>query len=425
MPSFRRSASWILAGLALSCGGGGGGTPPGPTPSVVAKTAGDNQVGPAGAALATGLEVTVKDASGNPLAGITVAFAAATGGGSVAPTSASTGADGKATTTRTLGPGAGTQTTTATVTGVTPASFSSVATIQGAVTIAVSGSAARSDTVKATVAPAPAVLVKDQNGAAVAGVIIDWTVSGGGQLTQSKDTTDGAGMSSVTWTFGSTAGSQTAQAAVTGLVGSPIVFTGTVAAGTGVSMASASGDNQTGSTGSALAPLQVKVSDQFGNGVPGVTITWASTSDSASVAPPSSLTDATGIAQTVVTLGDTAGPVTLTATNAVLTGSQVTFHATVLTLAATADVDIGDDFFRSVHNTSQNPAVDTIAVGGKVTWTWRGAVNHSVQSTGSPSFTSSAIQATGTYQRTFNAAGSYHYDCAVHGATMTGIIVVK
>src|SRR5262252_4262089 len=173
MPSFRRSASCILAGLALSCGGGGGGTPPGPTPSVVAKTAGDNQVGPAGAALATGLEVTVKDASGNPMAGINVAFAAATGGGSVAPNSASTGADGKATTTRTLGPSAGPQTTTATVSGVTPASFSSIATIQGAVTIAVSGSAARGpDTVKATASPDVAVVIKDQNGVAVAGVVV-------------------------------------------------------------------------------------------------------------------------------------------------------------------------------------------------------------------------------------------------------------
>ena len=428
MPSFRRSASWTLVGLALSCGGGGGGTPPGPTPSVVAKTAGDNQVGPAGAALATGLEVTVKDASGNPMAGINVAFAAATGGGSVAPNSASTGADGKATTTRTLGPGAGTQTTTATVTGVTPASFSSVATIQGAVTIAVSGSAARSDTVKAS-APALTVLVKDQNGAAVAGVIVNWSVSGNGHLTQTVDTTDVAGSSSVTWTFDSVAGAQTAQAAVTGLVGSPIVFTGTVGAGTGVSMASAGGNNQTGNTGSALTnPLQVKVSDQFGNGVPGVTIAWLSTSDSASVAPTSSMTSASGIAQTVVTLGDTAGPVTLTATNAALTGSPVTFHATAQTpppVPTTADVDIGDDFFKSVLNMSQNPAVDTVAVGGKVTWTWRGVANHSVQSTGSPSFTSSTIKASGTYSFTFNSAGTYHYDCAVHGPIMSGIIVVK
>jgi plastocyanin len=429
MPSFRQCASWILVGLVLGCGGGGGGTPPGPTPSVVAKTGGDNQVGAAGTPLSTPLEVTVKDGSGNPLAGISVSFAAATGGGSVAPTSASSGADGKATTTRTLGPGAGTQTTTATVTGVTPASFSSIATIQGAVTIAASGAATRSDTVKATATPALAVVVKDQNGAAVSGVTVNWSVSGHGQLSQTATTTDVSGLASVTWTFDSIAGTQTAQAAVTGLVGSPIVFTGTASGGHAVSIASAGGDNQTGTTGLALAnPLQVKVADQFGNGTAGVTVAWQSTSDSASVAPTSSMSDATGIAQTVVTLGDTAGPVTITATNAALTGSPVTFHATAQKpppIPTTAAVDVGDDFFKSVRNMSQNPAVDTVAVGGKVTWTWRGAIGHSVQSLGPPSFTSSVVQTSGTYSFTFTAAGTYNYDCSVHGLAMTGKIVVR
>ena len=431
MPTCRQYGSWFLATLVLGCGGGGGGTPPGPTPSSVTKTGGDNQVGAAGTALSTPLEVIVKDGSGNPMAGINVSFAAATGGGSVAPTSTSTGADGKATTTRTLGPGAGTQTTSATVSGVTPASFSSIATIQGAVTIAVGGSAARSDSAKATAAPALAVVIKDQNGAAVQGVIVTWSATGGGQLTQTVDTTDVAGNSSVTWTFGTVAGNQTAQASVTGLVGSPIVFTGTVGAGNAVSMASFGGDNQTGNISTALAnPLQVKVVDQFGNGASGATIAWASTSDSASVAPPSSMSNAAGIAQTVVTLGDTAGPVTLTATDAALAGSPVTFHATAVVpppLSALDSVDVGDDFFKSIRNGSQNTAVDTISAGGKVVWTWKGSASHSVQSTGSPSFTSSVIK-TGvgqTYSITFAVAGTYTYDCAVHGALMTGRIVVK
>lgn len=401
----------------------------GPTPSVVAKTAGDNQVGPAGSALVTALEVTVKDASGNPLAGITVTFAAASGGGSVSPTSVNTGANGTASTTRTLGPGAGTQTTTATVSGVTPASFSSIATIQGAVTIAASGSAGRADTVKATAAPALAVVVQDQNGAAVSAVTVNWSVSGHGHLSQTVTATDVSGLASVTWTFDSIAGTQTAQAAVTGLVGSPIVFTGTVSGGHAVSIASAAGDNQIGTTGSALAnPLKVKVADQFGNGTSGVTVAWQSTSDSASVAPTSSMSDATGIAQTVVTLGDTAGPIRITATSAGLTGSPVTFHATVQNpppIPTTASVDVGDNFFKSVRNSSENPAVDTVAVGGKVTWTWVGAIGHSVQSTGSPSFTSSGVQATGTYSFTFTAAGTYNYDCSVHGLAMTGKIVVR
>jgi hypothetical protein len=95
---------------------------------------------------------------------------------------------------------------------------------------------------------------------------------------------------------------------------------------------------------------------------------------------------------------------------------------------ASAAVTLGDIFFKSVLNGSSNPAVDTVAVGGTVTWTWATteALPHSVQSTGSPSFTSSGIQ-TGpgnTYQFTFTTAGTYQYDCAVHGQMMTGTIVV-
>jgi plastocyanin len=95
---------------------------------------------------------------------------------------------------------------------------------------------------------------------------------------------------------------------------------------------------------------------------------------------------------------------------------------------ATAAVTVGDIFFKSDLNGSSNPAVDTVAVSGTVTWTWATteALPHSVQSTGSPSFTSSGIQ-TGsgnTYQFTFTAPGTYQYDCAVHGQMMTGTIVV-
>jgi uncharacterized cupredoxin-like copper-binding protein len=96
---------------------------------------------------------------------------------------------------------------------------------------------------------------------------------------------------------------------------------------------------------------------------------------------------------------------------------------------STVAVTVGDIFFKSVRNGSSNPAVDTVAANGIVTWTWATteALPHSVQSIGSPSFTSSAIQ-TGsgkTYQVTFTAPGTYHYECAVHGAMMTGTIVVQ
>jgi hypothetical protein len=95
----------------------------------------------------------------------------------------------------------------------------------------------------------------------------------------------------------------------------------------------------------------------------------------------------------------------------------------------TAGVSVGDIFFKSGHNGSTNRAVDTVAVGGTVTWTWTntGNIPHSVESEGSPTFTSSAIR-TGdgsTHQATFSTPGTYQYDCAVHGAAMSGTIVVQ
>src|SRR5438132_14434511 len=42
--------------------------------------------------------------------------------------------------------------------------------------------------------------------------------------------------------------------------------------------------------------------------------------------------------------------------------------------------------FVSGHNGTTNAAVDTIAIGGTVTWTWTGSLPHSVQSVGSRSF---------------------------------------
>jgi plastocyanin len=90
-------------------------------------------------------------------------------------------------------------------------------------------------------------------------------------------------------------------------------------------------------------------------------------------------------------------------------------------------VTIGNDFFKSDRNNTQ-PALDTLAVNGTVTWTMvsTGAIQHSVHSTGSPSFTSSGLlTASGQqYMFLFTAPGTYTYDCIVHGASMSGTVVV-
>ncbi|MBW8768426.1 MAG: hypothetical protein JF589_01575 [Gemmatimonadetes bacterium] len=92
--------------------------------------------------------------------------------------------------------------------------------------------------------------------------------------------------------------------------------------------------------------------------------------------------------------------------------------------AGAVNVGTGIQFVSS-HNATSNPAVDTITAGSAMTWTWSGTLPHSVRSTGTPAFTSSGVQTgAGSYSVTFTTPGTYKYDCSVHGAAMTGTIVV-
>jgi plastocyanin len=193
-----------------------------------------------------------------------------------------------------------------------------------------------------------------------------------------------------------------------------------------------SGDQQTGAVSVALPNALRVIVTRDGAPQAGVSVAWSAALGS--VAPATASTGADGIGTTTWTLGSTAGAQTAQAAVSGATGSPVSFTAT-----ATAGppppppteivVTVGNNFFQSVHNGSKNTAVDTVAVNGTVSWNWTstGTVSHSVQSTGSPSFTSSAIL-TGngqTYSVDFAQAGTYTYDCAVHGAAMTGRIVVR
>jgi plastocyanin len=68
----------------------------------------------------------------------------------------------------------------------------------------------------------------------------------------------------------------------------------------------------------------------------------------------------------------------------------------------------------------------SITVGDTVVWTWTDSASHSVQSLGSPSFSSSETK-TGTgnqHSVHFTVAGDYMYNCLVHGNNMQGVVSV-
>jgi len=82
-----------------------------------------------------------------------------------------------------------------------------------------------------------------------------------------------------------------------------------------------------------------------------------------------------------------------------------------------SSISVGNNFF--------SPSATTVAVGTTVTWTWaQGDVQHNV-TFDDGSGLQSAIQATGSYTRTFSAAGTYKYHCVVHGSAMSGTITVQ
>jgi plastocyanin len=91
-------------------------------------------------------------------------------------------------------------------------------------------------------------------------------------------------------------------------------------------------------------------------------------------------------------------------------------------------VTVGNTYYRSDHNGSQNPAVDTVPVGSTVVWSWNATGPHMIQSTGLPGiFRNSVVMdaANASYSVTFKNPGTYTYQCGVHGSAMTGLIVVE
>lgn len=279
--------------------------------------------------------------------------------------------------------------------------------------------------------PMLSVLLKD-NGVVKQGTNVVWTTPSGGGVT-TPSTTDVNGVATATWTLGHTAGAQTATANVTNAAGSPVLFNTTAlpdAPSRVVPTAASNGNGQSKPITRVLAALRVQVADQFNNPVAlaGKQVDWTVSGSAAfgTVNPTSSTSDATGLATTTLTLGTTVGPVTVTA-NVVGFLPDAIFSETARALPpASAGVTTGPlNQFKSDHNGSINPAVDTVRITGTVSWTGLAGGVHSVVSTGTTTFQNSPPAASSYTTPVFANAGTYTYICGVHGATMSGIIVVE
>ena len=211
-------------------------------PHSLTKVSGDSQEGLANTQLAAPFVVSVLDEDGAAIAGATVSFSVTAGGGtlssttdtnpctiesSTSSTTATTDANGQAATRLTLGSDAGTNTVAATVEGLEPETFTATAAEQAMPhsLTKVCGDD-QEGTAGAQLDEQFVVLVSDEDGAAMAGVVVSFAVAaGGGTLSAATATTDANGRAATRLTLGSDPGTNTVSATVEGL--ESVTFTAT------------------------------------------------------------------------------------------------------------------------------------------------------------------------------------------------------
>ncbi len=325
-------------------------------PQLLAIVSGNNQTGTVGSTLPNGLVVKVTGAGGSPIAGVSVTFAVASGGGTLSATSVATDALGQAATRLTLGAAPAANTVTATVTGLTPVTFTATGTAATPGSLAIVSGNNQTGLVGANLAAPFVVAVKDATGAPLAGVTVAFAVgSGGGTLSATSVATNAQGQASSTLKLGPAPATNTVTATVTGLT--PVTFTATGTAAPPASIAVVSGNNQSGPAGSALPlPLVVVVKDGSGAAVANVAVTFAVTAGAGTLSASSVPTNAQGQAQTSLTLGAAPGTNMVSASVAGVTAPAV--------FTATGNVVVVLTYFKDVQPIMQASCVSCHGPGG-------------------------------------------------------------
>lgn len=262
----RIQAGWlVLAGALLAaCGDDDGGSDiPAPTGLTIAKASpsGDEQAGTVGEALGDALRVTVTRA-GAAEVGATIIWSTPDGG-ALDPSSTTTGADGTAQTSWTLGGAAGAQSAVATLQGATGSPLTFTATANAGPAARLVASPGPTGTVGTQVQLQ--VTTTDANNNGVGGVAVAWTVTAGdGVLAAPTSQSNAGGVATNSLTLPAAPGTVTVEAAATGLTGSPAAITATAVAGGG----GGGGGGSTVTVGNNFfQPASITVP-------PGTTVTW-------------------------------------------------------------------------------------------------------------------------------------------------------
>jgi hypothetical protein len=258
--------------------------------SAIVLTSGNNQNATVNTAFAQALQAKVTDAYGNPITGIPVTFGVPSTGatGSFAASNiVTTNASGLATApTLTANTVSGSYQVSTTATGLNTQNFNLTNNPGAASTIAIQDGNNQSATVGAAFAKSLQVVAKDAYGNTVPGVSVTFTEPNTGATgtfaSSVSVTTNSVGVAtSPAFTANTVSGSYQVVASANGLTSQNFNLTNNAGIATGFAIAA--GNNQTVTVGNAFATnLQVKATDTYGNGVPGVSVQFSAPGSGAS-----------------------------------------------------------------------------------------------------------------------------------------------
>ena len=279
----------------------------------IAVTAGNGQTGAAGTTLPIALTVTANNPyTGAVIPGVTVTFSDGGKGGVFSNPTATTGSNGVATTTYTLPKTPQTVTITGSSTGYASAMFTETSVVGPVASLTlVSGS--KQTGVVGTTLPNPIVVkAKDAAGNLVSGASISFSDGVGGTFNPNPGTTGTNGETSTMYTLPTVAKALTVTA-TNGTVSLNVTENSTPAAPAMLNIIQ--GNNQSANPDNKLPKtLIVSVTDQYGNGISGLTVNFTDNGAGGSFNNSAPVTSTTGRVTVTYTTGSQAGTVTIDAT---------------------------------------------------------------------------------------------------------------
>ncbi|NER96578.1 MAG: DUF4347 domain-containing protein [Symploca sp. SIO1B1] len=279
----------------------------------LSAVAGNGQSSTVNTNFATDLQVQLtEDFDNKPLPGVTITLTpqGTTANANLSDTTLITDANGIVTTTATANTTTGTYQVAATATGVTGVNFN-LTNEPGAGILTILAGNNQSTTVNTAFANNLQIQVKDEFGNVLPGLTVTLTSPTTGASSSFGSIsliTNDQGIATTTVTANTIAGNYQVEANATGATGNNFNLTNNPGAAAIVNILA--GNNQNTTINTAFADnLQVQVTDEFGNGVSGVTVTLSppGTGASASLGSISLTTDATGLASTTATANSILG----------------------------------------------------------------------------------------------------------------------